>query len=79
MILFIIILVLIILSYLGFKEEILNVLSVLALFAGVGALLFWILFGNPGLGAVVGGGVAHWLFRKMVLQDIWYSLTHLFG
>lgn len=24
-------------------------------------------------------GMAHWLFRKMVLQDIRYSLTHLFG
>lgn len=26
----------------------------------------------------VPGGSAHWLFRKMVLKDIWYTLTHLF-
>ena len=26
----------------------------------------------------VPGGSAHWLFRKMVIQDIIYSLTHLF-
>lgn len=26
----------------------------------------------------VPGGSAHWLFRKMVIKDIWYSLTHLF-
>lgn len=26
----------------------------------------------------VPGGSAHWLFRKMVINDIWYSLTHLF-
>ena len=68
MLLVIIIIGLVVLSYLGFREEILYVLSVLALFAGVGALLFWILFGNPGLGAVVGGGVAV-LFGVKLLSE----------
>lgn len=62
----IIILGLILLSYLGFKEEILNVLSVLGLFVGVGALLFWIIFGRPGLGALVGGGIAILLGFKLI-------------
>ena len=24
------------------------------------------------------GGSAHWLFRKVILKDIWYSITHIF-
>lgn len=33
---------------------------------------------NSGIMQRVPGGSAHWLFRKMVLHDIWYTLTHLF-
>lgn len=24
-------------------------------------------------------GMAHWLFRGMVLKDLWYSITHIFS
>ena len=71
----IIILVLVILAYLGFKDEIINVLSVVALFAGVGALLFGLLFGNAGLGAIVGGGVAVALGVKVVTDAMHMGTT----
>ena len=68
MILALIILGIVLLVWLGFKEEILNVLSIVGVFTGVGVVLFWIVFNRPGLGALVGGGLALLLIVKVYAE-----------
>ena len=34
---------------------------------------------DTGIMQRISGGTAHWLFRKMVLRDLWNSITRLFN
>ena len=71
----IIILIILGIVFLAFKEEIIYVVSVIAVFVGAGALLFWILFGNARLGAYVGGGVAVLLGMKILADALEMAST----
>ena len=60
--------IIVILLVLAFKDEILQILSVVLVFAGLGAIIGWLLFDSASTGAWVGVGVVV-AFGLKILSD----------
>lgn len=75
----VIIWIVLILVFLAFKEQILQAIAFTALMAGIGALVFWILFDNASLGANVGIGLTCLIGLKWVAETFGSRYPTLFG
>ncbi|MBP5547322.1 MAG: hypothetical protein J6X58_00335 [Bacteroidales bacterium] len=62
--------IVVILLILVFWQYILETLLYLGIFAGIGAIVFGILFGNAGLGAVIGLAVAAFLGIRLLIDEL---------
>ena len=54
----------------AFREELIQIAVFIGVFMGIGALLFWWLFDNAGLGAEIGFGFAIFIGLRLVLQSL---------
>ena len=54
----------------AFREELIQIAAFIGVFMGIGALLFWWLFDNAGLGAEIGFGFAIFIGLRLVLQSL---------
>ena len=66
----VILIILLVLVVIAFWENILGILVFMGFCAGIGALLFGFLFGNSGLGAMVGLGFAALIGLRQVLEAL---------
>ena len=71
--------IVIILIFLAFKEQIIQAIAFTALMAGIGALVFWILFDNASLGANAGMGLACFIGLKWLADTLGPRYPTIFG
>lgn len=62
----------------AFRDELMAIAAFVGIFMGIGALLFWILFDNAGLGAKVGFWFSLFIGLRFVLQGLGLRYSNFF-
>lgn len=62
----------------AFRDQLFAAAAFIGTFAGIGALLFWIIFDNASLGAIVGFWFAIFIGLKIVLQNLGVEYANIF-